>query len=95
MEKYNDVFAWWAFRSRIGAEMENLPAELLRVAEAARHRAGVTIRKARLENWDEEVAIAHYLFDTTLQHLADHIPMVNFLAAGWELSATSTIASTR
>ncbi len=52
-----------------------MPADLLRVAEAAWRRAGVTIRKARLENWDEEVAIAHYLFDTTLQHLADHIPM--------------------
>jgi GNAT superfamily N-acetyltransferase len=75
MVKYNDVFAWRAFRSQIGVELENVPAELLRVAEAARHRAGVTIRKARLENWDEEVTIAHCLFNTTLQHLADHIPM--------------------
>jgi GNAT superfamily N-acetyltransferase len=75
MEKYNDVFAWRAFRSQIGAEMENMPADLLRVAEAAPRRAGVTIRKARLENWDEEVVIAHHLFNITLEHLADHIPM--------------------
>ncbi len=58
-----------------GAELENVPPELLRVAEAARRQAGVTIRKARLEDWDKEVAIAHYLFDTTLQHLPDYIPM--------------------
>jgi GNAT superfamily N-acetyltransferase len=75
MEKYNDRFAWRAFRSQIGTELENLPPELLRVAEAARQRAGVTIRKARLEKWDKEVAIAHHLFNTTLQHLDDYVPM--------------------
>lgn len=75
MVKYDDSFAWRAFRSQIGAEMENLPAELLRVAEAARRQAGVTIRKARLEKWDEEVAIAHHLFNITLQHLPDYYPM--------------------
>jgi GNAT superfamily N-acetyltransferase len=75
MEKYNDRFAWRAFRSQIGAELEKVPPELLRVAEAARRQAGVTIRQARLENWDEEVAIAHYLFNTTLQHLDDFVPM--------------------
>jgi len=75
MVKYQDGYAWRAFRSQIGAEMENLPAELLRVAEAARRQAGVTIRKARLENWDEEVAIAHHLFNITLQHLPDYVPM--------------------
>lgn len=75
MEKYIDNYAWRAFRSQIGAELENIPAELLRVAEAAQRRSRVTIRKARFERWEEEMERAHYLFDTTLTHLRDHVPM--------------------
>jgi GNAT superfamily N-acetyltransferase len=75
MEKDHDLFAWRAFRSQIGQELERIPPELARVAEVARQVANVTIRKARMENWDEEIATAHYLFDTTLRHISDHIPM--------------------
>ena len=75
MEKFVDDYAWRAFRSQIGAELENIPPELLRVADAARRRSGVTIRKIRMENWEEEVDTAHYLFDATLTHLRDHVPM--------------------
>jgi GNAT superfamily N-acetyltransferase len=75
MEKDHDLFAWRAFRSQIGQELERIPPELTRVAEVARQVANVTIRKARMENWDEEIATAHYLFDTTLRHISDHVPM--------------------
>jgi GNAT superfamily N-acetyltransferase len=75
MEKFIDNYAWRAFRSQIGAELENLPPELFRVADAARRRSNVTIRKARLENWEEEMARAHYLFNITLTHLRDYVPV--------------------
>ena len=75
MEKEQDAFAWRAFRSQIGEELKNLPPELLRVADVARQAANVTIRKARLEQWDEEIATAHYLFNITLRHLPDYIPI--------------------
>lgn len=75
MEKYNDLFAWRAFRSQIGQELANLPPDLLRVAEAARQAAGVTIRKLRMEHWDQEIDTACYLFDATLRHLPDYVPM--------------------
>jgi len=75
MEKYVDSYAWRAMRSQIGEELQNVPPGIFRVAEAARRASKVTIRKARLENWDEEVAIAHYLFNTTLSHFPEHVPM--------------------
>jgi len=75
MEKAEDLYAWRAFRSQIGEELENIPPELGRVAEVARRIANVTIRKARLDRWDEEVTAAHYLFNATLNHLPDYIPM--------------------
>ena len=75
MEKSNDVYAWRATREQIGENLENLPPALLRVAQIAREQNNVRIRTVRMENWDEEIRIAHYLFDSTLTHLADHVPM--------------------
>jgi GNAT superfamily N-acetyltransferase len=75
MEKDHDLYAWRAFRSQIGDELKNLPPELFRVADVAREAANVTIRKMRLENWDEEISAAHYLFNTTLFDLSDRAPM--------------------
>jgi GNAT superfamily N-acetyltransferase len=75
MEKENDLFAWRAFRSQIGEELKNIPPQLTRVADVARKVANVTIRKIRMDKWDEEIATTHYLFDTTLHHLPDYIPM--------------------
>jgi len=75
MRKWRDLYAWRATREQIGEELKNVPPDLLRVAEAVRQRSKVIIRKLRMEDWDREVAIAHRLFDETLRHLSDHIPM--------------------
>lgn len=74
LEKLQDTYAWRAFRSQIGAELENIPPDLLRVADAARRRSQVTIRSVCFERWEEEIDKAHYLFDTTLAHFPDHMP---------------------
>ncbi len=75
MKKYEDLYAWRAFRSQIGTELKNIPPELLRVAEVARQRSGVTIRKADLKHWEEEVATACRIFNVTLTHLPEHVPL--------------------
>jgi GNAT superfamily N-acetyltransferase len=75
MEKDNDLFAWRVFRAQFEGELKGSLEEIARVADAALDRANATIRKARLENWDEEISIAHHLFNTTLRHLPDHVPM--------------------
>jgi len=75
MEKYADSYAWRAVRDQIGEELQNVPKELLRVAEAARRASNVTIRKLDMERWDEEVATGAYLFNATLSRYRDFVPM--------------------
>ena len=75
MEKDHDLYAWRAFREQIGEELENIPRELVRVAQAARRASNVTIRKVRMRKWNEEISTAHYLFNATLSHLPEYIPM--------------------
>ncbi|MDD2696536.1 MAG: hypothetical protein PHD58_11490 [Anaerolineales bacterium] len=75
MEKDHDLFAWRAFRSQIGDELSHIPPELVRVAEVARQVADVTIRPLDMQRWDEEIHAAVFLFNDTLKHLPDFIPM--------------------
>jgi len=75
MGKYGDLYAWRALRSQIGAELKNIPPEILHVAEAARERNKVTVRKVDLTRWEEEVATACHIFNVTLTHLSDHVPL--------------------
>jgi GNAT superfamily N-acetyltransferase len=74
-EKDHDLYAWRAFREQIGDELEKIPPDLAHVAEMARKKANVTIRKLRLNHWDEELDIALTLFNATLKHLPDFSPM--------------------
>jgi GNAT superfamily N-acetyltransferase len=75
MEKDHDLYAWRAFRSQIGEELKNIPPELNRVAEVARKVANVTIRKIRMDDWESEINTAIDLFNDTLKHLPDYIPL--------------------
>lgn len=75
MVKDHDLYAWRASRSQIGEELKNIPEELNRVAEVARRSANVTLRTVRLEDWRAEISTAHRLFNETLNHLPDHVPM--------------------
>jgi GNAT superfamily N-acetyltransferase len=76
MEKDHDLYAWRAFRSQFGSELKEVLPELAQVAEVARQRTGVTIRKVRMKHWEREIATAHHLFDATLHGVVpDHVPM--------------------
>ncbi len=74
MEKYDDIYAWRAFRSQIGEDLEKVPPEIVRAAEAAR-RQGFRVRRLRPERWSEELSTARYLFNATLSHLPGFAPM--------------------
>ncbi len=75
MQKDHDLYAWRAYREQIGAELKNLPPDIMRVAEAARKAAKVDIRRIRMEHWDEEIETAVSLFNATLTHLPDFVPI--------------------
>ena len=74
-EKDHDLYAWRAFRSQIGEELKNIPPDLARVADVARKAAKVTIRKIRMDHWEEEVDTALQLFNATLKNLPGFNPM--------------------
>lgn len=75
MEKDHDLYAWRAFRSQIGDELERAHPELFRVADVARQAANLTIRKIQMENWDQEISTALHLFNATLDHIPNHVPL--------------------
>jgi len=75
MEKDHDLYAWRAFRSQIGEELGKIPPAILRVAEVARQRHGVTVRRVDMSRWDEEIVTACHIFNITLTHLPEHVPL--------------------
>ncbi|MGD8813856.1 MAG: hypothetical protein PVI78_05210 [Anaerolineales bacterium] len=75
MAKKSDFYAWRVSLPDLGPNLEALPAELIRVFEATTKRGGVMVRKIRMEDWDRDLEIARNLFNVTLTHLPDHVPM--------------------
>jgi GNAT superfamily N-acetyltransferase len=75
MQKDADMFAWRANRDLIGDKLEKLPPVLKKVAEAAEKTSQLSIRKMNLDRWDEEVALAHYLFNETIGSYDDFLPI--------------------
>ncbi len=73
--KDHDLYAWRAFKEQVGENLEKIPADLNKVAEAARKASKVTIRKLRMDHWDEEIDVALELFNATLKHLPEYSPM--------------------
>jgi GNAT superfamily N-acetyltransferase len=75
MVKYTEGYAYRIDRP-VGGDLESaIPAKIMRVAERVQRKAGVTVRRARLGQWDEEITIARRLFNAALMHLRDHVPM--------------------
>lgn len=75
LEKHADFYAYRIFRHQIGEHLEHVPPEILRVAEAAQQFSRVTLRPLRLNDWDREVRTIWHLFNETLKHFPDYVPM--------------------
>jgi GNAT superfamily N-acetyltransferase len=52
----------------------SLPPRLARLDKVARRRAHLSIRHARMEDWDLEVQRVRELYDATIGQLPDHVP---------------------
>lgn len=64
-----------AFRSQIGEELEQAYRDLFQVTDVARRAADVTIRRIRMDRWENDVSTAVHLFNATLEHLPNHLPL--------------------
>jgi len=75
MLKWNEVYAYRLDRPPGVTDLEAMvPSRLVRVAEWAQKKAGVTVRRGRLDHWDDEIPIALRLLNASLKHLRDFMP---------------------
>jgi len=74
-QKYDDVFAYEVSYDQFGRNLNNLPPKLLRVAEKARSRTNVHIRRLDMRQWDAYVAKAYYIYNTAFRSIEGHIDM--------------------
>jgi len=56
-------------------DLSNLPPKLLRVVEAVRKRSGAVVRPIRLDDWDNELGLAHGIYNKSLAVLPDFTPL--------------------
>lgn len=75
LEKYRDAYAYRGDLAPLKGDTANIPDKILRVAEAVRRRAKVTIRPLRIDDWEHEAAIAMDIFNQALGHMRNHVPM--------------------
>ena len=61
--KVKDHYAYYLDVSPHISGRSSIPEKLVRVAEHARRRAGVTIRKANLDDWENELSRAYDVFN--------------------------------
>jgi GNAT superfamily N-acetyltransferase len=68
-------------------EFADTPAQrrLSRVADRLRERRRIVIRQVDLARWDDEIDRVHYLLNTALAHLPDHI--------GWHRDAVEALVT--
>jgi GNAT superfamily N-acetyltransferase len=75
MEKEDDAFAWRVTFDRVGTALDGGSSDLVRVAEAARNDASLSLRRIRLEDWDREVSLIRGLFNASLSELPGAVPL--------------------
>jgi GNAT superfamily N-acetyltransferase len=75
MEKDHDLYAWRVTFEQIGDKLEGDPSDVSRVADAVRRVGNVALRRVRLEDWDRELSIVRNLFNATLSHIPDAMPL--------------------
>ncbi len=89
-EKAQDLWAWIIRTSIFDYDVRKLPRKFIRVAEAARRREGVTVRKLDMKRFEQDVEIAKIIYngaweknwgfvpftEAEIDHLAQDLKMI-------------------
>ncbi|MCX7030865.1 MAG: hypothetical protein NTU62_12220 [Spirochaetes bacterium] len=75
MQKENDLYAWRVTFERVGTALHGAPSDIVHVADAARKDSALSIRRIRLENWDQEVSTILALFNATMETIPGAVPI--------------------
>jgi len=75
--KAKDLYAYIASTDIFDRKTENLPSKFLRVAEVARRRAGVRVRKVNMKDFDAEVKKAKAVYNSAWENNWGAVPMTD------------------
>jgi GNAT superfamily N-acetyltransferase len=76
-EKAQDLYAWILRTSIFDYDVQRLPRKFLRVAEQAKTRPGLTLRRIDMKNYDREVAIAQKVYNEAWERNWGFVPMTD------------------
>jgi len=74
-QKHRDAFAYRIDLHPFQHNTENLPSKLVHVANAVQERYHVEIRNLRIEDWNEELKSAMFIFNDALGYQREGVPM--------------------
>jgi len=75
--KAKDLYAYIVSTDIFNNKVENIPPKFLRVAEAARKRAGVRVRKINMQDFDAEVEKAKAVYNSAWEKNWGAVPMTD------------------
>ena len=75
--KAKDLYAYILSTDIFSSNVENLPSKFLRVAEIARRRAGVQVRKVNMDDFDAEVEMAKAIYNSAWEKNWGAVPMTD------------------
>lgn len=76
-EKAQDLYAWDIRTDIFDYNVQKLPAKFLRVAEQARQREGLVVRKIDLKQFDQEVERAKVIYNSAWEKNWGFVPMTD------------------
>ncbi len=76
-QKAQDLYAWDIRTDIFDNDVQKLPAKFLRVAEQARRREGLVVRKIDMKHFDREVEIAKQVYNLAWEKNWGFVPMTD------------------
>lgn len=74
-EKHRDALAYRIDVTLLNKDINNLPPKLLNVARAVQKRYNVNVRTLRMDDWDNELKSAFFIFNEALGYQREGVPM--------------------
>jgi hypothetical protein len=75
LQKAQDLYAWDLLTNIFDYDVQKLPAKFLRVADQARRREDLAIRKIDMKHFDSEVEVAKHVYNLAWEKNWGFVPM--------------------
>ena len=75
--KAQDLYAWLIRTDVFDKDVQKLPRKFVRVAEQARQRENLVVRKMRMKTYDDEVEIAKYIYNSAWEKNWGFVPFTD------------------